>query len=124
MGRCFRLRWKLIAKVSLAAGLPRTSAQGFAHGEPRGHLDRGSNRGRRFAGNVLQYTSFGVLPPSQVCGRKPLCHSMVAVRSFKKRFAPIRHVRQTREQALDRQDNSLHHGNRTMLANRAIARST
>ena len=36
MDRCFRPRWKVTSSVNLAPGLPRTSAQGLAHGEPRG----------------------------------------------------------------------------------------
>jgi hypothetical protein len=81
MGRCLRPCWKLTSNVSFASGLPRTKAQGLAHGEPRGHF-RGSNRGRRLAGNRPKYISFGVLPPSQVCGRNPWYHSTVARSSF------------------------------------------
>ena len=40
----------------------------------------------------------------------------------KKGFTSIRHKRQASEQALDRQDDSLHHGNRAVLADRSIAR--
>jgi len=67
IGRCLRPRWKLTSNVSFAPGLPRANVQGAAHGEPRGQNFRGSNRGRRLAGNSPRYTSFGVLPPSQVC---------------------------------------------------------
>lgn len=36
-GKCLRSAWKLTSNVSFAPGLPRTNAQGLAHGEPRGH---------------------------------------------------------------------------------------
>ena len=41
---------QVTSNVNLAPGLPRTRAQGLAHGEPRGHAARGSNRGLRLAG--------------------------------------------------------------------------
>ena len=50
MGRCFRPRWKRTSRGNVAPGLPRTRAQGLAHGEPRGHAARGSKRGLRLAG--------------------------------------------------------------------------
>ena len=71
IGRCLRPAWNVTSIVSFAPGLPRTKAHGFAHVEPRGHLLRGSKRGRRLAGNDPLYTSLGVFPPSQVCGRVP-----------------------------------------------------
>jgi len=42
MGKCFLALWKLTSSVSFAPGLPRTSAQGFAQGDPRGQRERGS----------------------------------------------------------------------------------
>ena len=41
-GKCLRPLRKLIFSLSFAPGLPLTSAQGRAHGDPRGHLSRGS----------------------------------------------------------------------------------
>jgi hypothetical protein len=50
IGRCLRPFRSVIFISSFAPGLPRTSAQGRAHGDPRGHRGRGSYRGFRFAG--------------------------------------------------------------------------
>ena len=45
MGRCLRPAWNVTSIVTFAPGLPRTSAHGREHGDPRGHLLRGSKRG-------------------------------------------------------------------------------
>ena len=41
-GRCFRPPGKLTSSTSRTPGLPRMSAHGLAHGEPRGQRARGS----------------------------------------------------------------------------------
>ena len=53
MGKCLRPAWNVTSISTRAPGLPRTSAHGFAQGEPRGHRDRGSKRGLRLAGKWL-----------------------------------------------------------------------
>ena len=122
MGRCLRPRWKLTSNVSFAPGLPRTNAQGLAQGEPRGHLDRGSNRGRRLAGNVVEVHFVRRL------AAKPSVRPRLVVpfdrcgEFLQERFASIGHERQAREQALDRQDDSLDDGNRTVLADGSVTR--
>ena len=49
--QCFRQLRKVTFKLNCAPGFPVLKLKA-AHGEPRGHFARGSNRGRRLAGNV------------------------------------------------------------------------
>lgn len=44
-GRCRRLPWKVSSHANWTPGLPLTKVTGFAQGDRRGQLSRGSNRG-------------------------------------------------------------------------------
>jgi hypothetical protein len=70
-----------MSRLNLTPEVPRISAQGCEQGEPRGQRGRGSNRGRRLAGNVPKYRSLGVLPPSHVCGLDSLYQATICVNS-------------------------------------------
>jgi len=72
MGRCLRPPSNVTTSSSRTPGLPLTNVGGAAHGEPLGHLDRGSKRGERWPGLRAKCLSSGVGPFRRVCG---LCSS-------------------------------------------------
>jgi hypothetical protein len=64
--------WSSTSRAKRPPGCPATSTRGLAQGDPRGQCARGSRRGRRCAGKRLKYTSLGVRPRSDRCGRYSL----------------------------------------------------